>query len=149
VTKIDAKASAPAGAVKREVVITRVFDAPRGLVFKAWTDPEHMARWWGPKGFTNPICELDARVGGAWRIVMMRTLSRRACDGAPRSRFLYFIRLTSFSLLLHRIYWQAMATQDDGRTGFSDKAFFGIVYRNDITFDCHNIHIYRVIFVCF
>jgi uncharacterized protein YndB with AHSA1/START domain len=70
VTKIDAKASAPASAVKREVVITRVFDAPRGLVFKAWTDPEHMARWWGPKGFTNPICELDARVGGAWRIVM-------------------------------------------------------------------------------
>ncbi|MGC2225172.1 MAG: SRPBCC domain-containing protein [Methylocella sp.] len=69
-TKIDAKASAPASAVKREVVITRVFDAPRGLVFKAWTDPEHMVRWWGPKGFTNPICELDARVGGAWRTVM-------------------------------------------------------------------------------
>ncbi|HXN89845.1 MAG TPA: SRPBCC domain-containing protein [Methylocella sp.] len=69
-TKIDAKASAPASAVKREVVITRIFDVPRGLVFKAWTDPEHMARWWGPRGFTNPICELDARVGGAWRIVM-------------------------------------------------------------------------------
>jgi len=70
VTKIDAKASAPASAVKREVVITRVIDAPRELVFKAWIDPKRMAQWWGPRGFTNPICELDARVGGAWRIVM-------------------------------------------------------------------------------
>jgi uncharacterized protein YndB with AHSA1/START domain len=69
-TKIDAKASAPASAVKREGAISRVFDAPRELVFKAWIDPKRMAQWWGPRGFTNPICELDARVGGAWRIVM-------------------------------------------------------------------------------
>ncbi len=52
------------------LVITRVFDAPRELVFKAWTDPKHMAQWWGPKGFTNPVCELDARPGGAIRIDM-------------------------------------------------------------------------------
>jgi uncharacterized protein YndB with AHSA1/START domain len=70
VTKIDARTGAPENVAKREVVITRIFDAPRDLVFKAWTDPKHMARWWGPMGFTNPICELDARVGGAWRIVM-------------------------------------------------------------------------------
>jgi uncharacterized protein YndB with AHSA1/START domain len=56
--------------VKRELVITRVFDAPRELVFKAWTDPKHMARWWGPKGFTNPVCDLDVRPGGAIRIDM-------------------------------------------------------------------------------
>jgi uncharacterized protein YndB with AHSA1/START domain len=55
---------------EKELVITRVFDAPRELVFKAWTDPTQMARWWGPNGFTNPVCELDVRVGGAWRIVM-------------------------------------------------------------------------------
>ena len=48
-----------------EVVITRTFDAPRELVFRMWTEPEHFARWWGPKGFTNPVCELDARPGGA------------------------------------------------------------------------------------
>jgi uncharacterized protein YndB with AHSA1/START domain len=53
-----------------EFVISRVFDAPRELVFKAWTDPRHMARWWGPRDFTNPVCELDARPGGAHRIVM-------------------------------------------------------------------------------
>jgi uncharacterized protein YndB with AHSA1/START domain len=61
--------SRPAGP-EREIVITRIFDAPRELVFKAWTDPEQMAEWWGPEPFTNPVCELDPRPGGAWRIVM-------------------------------------------------------------------------------
>lgn len=54
----------------REVRITRVFDAPRDLVFKAWTDAQHMAQWWGPHQFNNPVCELDARPGGALRIHM-------------------------------------------------------------------------------
>jgi len=60
-------ASAPA---EREFVFTRVFDAPRELVFKAWTDPKHVAQWWGPHGFTNPVCELDVRPGGGIRIQM-------------------------------------------------------------------------------
>ena len=54
----------------RELVITRTFDAPREIVFKMWTDPNHMAQWWGPHGFTNPVCELDVRPGGAIRIDM-------------------------------------------------------------------------------
>ncbi len=53
-----------------ELVITRVFDAPRSLVFKAWTQPEHMMRWWGPKGYTTPTCEMDVRPGGALRLCM-------------------------------------------------------------------------------
>jgi uncharacterized protein YndB with AHSA1/START domain len=56
---------------KRELVITRVFDAPRELVFRAWTDPKLMAKWWGPRGVTNPVCELDARPGGSIHIVML------------------------------------------------------------------------------
>jgi uncharacterized protein YndB with AHSA1/START domain len=55
----------------REVVITRVFDAPRELVWKAWTDPRHVAQWWGPKHFTNPVCELDVRPGGVFLVHMM------------------------------------------------------------------------------
>ncbi|HEY9085935.1 MAG TPA: SRPBCC domain-containing protein [Candidatus Tyrphobacter sp.] len=51
-------------------MITRVFDAPRDLVFRVWTDPAHVARWWGPKDFTNPRCELDVRPGGAIHIDM-------------------------------------------------------------------------------
>jgi uncharacterized protein YndB with AHSA1/START domain len=54
----------------REVTITRLVAAPRDLVFRAWTEPAHLARWWGPQGFTNPVCEVDARVGGELRIVM-------------------------------------------------------------------------------
>jgi uncharacterized protein YndB with AHSA1/START domain len=61
---------------ERELIITRTFDAPRALVFKAWTESERLAQWWGPKGFTNPVCEIDARVGGALRIHM------RAPDGS-------------------------------------------------------------------
>ena len=51
-------------------MVTRVFDAPRELVFKAWTDPKIVAQWWGPHRFTNPVCELDPRPGGAIRIHM-------------------------------------------------------------------------------
>ncbi len=48
----------------QEIVITRDFAAPRELVFRAWTEPAHLARWWGPKGFTNPVYQWDARAGG-------------------------------------------------------------------------------------
>lgn len=61
---------------EREVTVTRVFDAPRAGVFKAWTDADQLAQWWGPHGFTNTVCEIDARAGGALRIHM------RAPDGA-------------------------------------------------------------------
>ena len=54
----------------RELVLTRIFDAPRRLVFRAWTQPEHVAQWWGPHEFTNPVCELDVRASGAIRIDM-------------------------------------------------------------------------------
>ena len=63
-------------ATEREFTLTRTFDAPRDLVFKAWTDPVHLAQWWGPKTFTNPVCEVDLRPGGSLRIVM------RAPDGS-------------------------------------------------------------------
>jgi len=57
-------------AEKNEVVITRVFNAPRKLVWKAWTDPEHIMRWWGPKNFTSPSCKIDFRVGGRYLYCM-------------------------------------------------------------------------------
>jgi uncharacterized protein YndB with AHSA1/START domain len=58
-----------------DVTVTRVFDAPRDLVFRMWTEPAHLTRWWGPRGYTNPVCELDLRVGGAIFVRM------RAPDG--------------------------------------------------------------------
>lgn len=54
----------------REVVATRVVDAPRGLVWEAWTNPEHVPNWMtGPEGWTMPVCEIDLRPGGAWHFV--------------------------------------------------------------------------------
>ena len=54
----------------RELVSIRVIDAPRERVFRAWTDPLHLAQWWGPKGFTNTFKEFDPRPGGHWRFIM-------------------------------------------------------------------------------
>ena len=63
-------ASSKAGTSDREIVLSRVFDAPRELVFKAWTDSRHIAEWWGPNGFTTTVHEMDVRPGGVWRFVM-------------------------------------------------------------------------------
>jgi len=57
------------------MVVTRVFDAPRELVWKAWTDPQYVMQWWGPKDFTAPVCKMDFRVGGKFLCCM------RAPDG--------------------------------------------------------------------
>jgi uncharacterized protein YndB with AHSA1/START domain len=59
-----------ASTTDREIVAMRIFDAPRELVWKAWTHREHVARWWGPNGFTNTIEQMDVRPGGVWRFLM-------------------------------------------------------------------------------
>lgn len=55
---------------KANLVLTRTFNAPAALVYKVWTDPYHLAQWWGPHCFTNPVCEVDLRPGGVIRIHM-------------------------------------------------------------------------------
>jgi uncharacterized protein YndB with AHSA1/START domain len=59
------------GTADREIVLTRIFDAPRELVFEAYTDARHLDEWWGPRGFVTKTIEHDARVGGAWRFTML------------------------------------------------------------------------------
>ena len=66
---VTAQASS-AQQMTREVTLSRLLDAPRELVWAAWTDGKHMAQWWGPHHFTNPVCDIDARVGGGWLIHM-------------------------------------------------------------------------------
>ncbi len=65
-----ARSSSATTSAERELVVTRVFDTPRRLVFKAWTEPERAAQWWGPQGFTTISCEMDVRPGGAYRRCM-------------------------------------------------------------------------------
>src|SRR5882672_8105387 len=64
------KNNSPEDGFGREFIITREFAASRELVFQACTDPRHLAQWWGPKGFTAPVCEWDARPGGKVHVVM-------------------------------------------------------------------------------
>lgn len=66
----DLRLSNATAAGGRTLVIERVFDAPRELVFEAWTRPEHLTKWWGPFDFTLPHCEVDLRVGGRYRFCM-------------------------------------------------------------------------------
>jgi uncharacterized protein YndB with AHSA1/START domain len=65
----------------RQIVITRLFDAPRALVFEAWTKAEHIARWWDPSGVPLAVCEVDLRPNGAFRFV------NRAPDGGEGHSF--------------------------------------------------------------
>ena len=56
--------------IDQEITITRVFDAPRELVFAAWTDPRHVERWWGPQGYVSSACEIDLKPGGVFGLLM-------------------------------------------------------------------------------
>ena len=62
---------------EREIVSARVFDVPRERIFSAWTDPAHLAHWWGPKGFRNSFHEFDLRPGGNWRQATSRFVRRQ------------------------------------------------------------------------
>jgi|SRR5579862_1613266 len=101
---------------KWDLVITRTFDAPRELVFKAWTDPRQVQQWWGPNGFTNPRCEVDARPGGEIRIDM------RAPDGMVYPMKAVFEELRE----PERIVFMSSALDADGNSMFD--------IRNTVTF---------------
>jgi uncharacterized protein YndB with AHSA1/START domain len=65
-----AKSSLDLAQDPRAIIGVREFDAPRELVFEAWTDPKHLAQWWGPDGFTTTTSAFDMRPGGVWRFIM-------------------------------------------------------------------------------
>ena len=66
----NAKSSANLSTTDRELVIKRVFNAPRELMFAVWTDPKHVVQWWGPNGFSTTVQEMDVRPGGLCRYSM-------------------------------------------------------------------------------
>ena len=83
-------------ASEQEIRITRLFDAPRQLVFEAMSKPEHVKRWWGclGEGYSVPVCEIDLRPGGAWRFVNRHPNGEAAFHGeyreiTPPSRLVY------------------------------------------------------------
>ena len=69
-TAAQAAPDSASATADREIVLTREFNAPRDLVFQAWTDPAHLPHWFGPNGFSLTIYEIDVRPGGMWRYMM-------------------------------------------------------------------------------
>ncbi len=105
---------------KGELVLTRIFDAPRELVFKVWIDPKHVALWWGPTGFTTTIHEMDVRPGGAWRYSM------RAPDGHDYPFNGEYVEVVAPERLIfvgtiheeheHKVWTEILFADDDGKT---------------------------------
>lgn len=80
----------------RELVITRLINAPRELVWKVWTTPEHVKHWWGPDGFTNTIHEMEVKPGGVWRFMM------HGPDGKDYPNKIVFIEVVKHELLVYK-----------------------------------------------
>jgi uncharacterized protein YndB with AHSA1/START domain len=99
--------SAAAAPPDREIVVARVFDAPRRMVFRAWTDPELAVHWWGPRGFAPVSCEMDVRPGGEWR------RSMRSPEGSLRCARGVYREIVAPERLVFTYAWD----DADGRPG--------------------------------
>jgi uncharacterized protein YndB with AHSA1/START domain len=106
-----------------ELTFVRLLDSPRELVFSAWTDPHHLAQWWGPQGFTNPVCEVDMRPGGVIRIVM------RAPDGVDYPMAGAFREI----VWPERLVFTAVAQDKDGNPHLESLATVTFVSEGDKT----------------
>jgi len=80
----------------REIRGTRVFDAPRELVWKVWTEPEHIGKWWGPNGFTTTTHKMEVKAGGVWRFVM------HSPDGRDYQNKITFIEVVKPERLVYK-----------------------------------------------
>lgn len=89
-------ASPASDSADREIVVTRLFDAPRELVFEAWTNPKHIPHWWGPKGFATTVHEMDVRPGGVWRLTM------RGPDGRDYKNRIVFLEVARPERLVYK-----------------------------------------------
>jgi uncharacterized protein YndB with AHSA1/START domain len=85
----------------RELVVSRLIDAPRALVFRAWTQPEHIARWWGPQGYTTIFCDMDIRIGGRYRFGM------RSPEGTEHWKVGVFRELVEPDRVVFTFAWEA------------------------------------------
>ncbi|HEY0599683.1 SRPBCC domain-containing protein [Brevundimonas sp.] len=98
----------------RRLSIVRTFDAPRALVWKMWTDPAHVAAWWGPEHFTTPVVRMDVRPGGAIHMVM------RGPDGADFPFDGRFVAVEEPERLVMRTW----VRREDGTTWFDVEQSF-------------------------
>ncbi|HEY8173448.1 MAG TPA: SRPBCC family protein [Dehalococcoidia bacterium] len=108
--------SASSTTADREIVVTRVFDAPRELVFDAFTDPAHISNWWGPDGFTTTTHEMDVRPGGTWRFVM------HGPDGVDYDNIIVYREITKPERLVYSHGDAGVPDQFEVTATFADEA---------------------------
>jgi uncharacterized protein YndB with AHSA1/START domain len=138
--------SPAASSADRELVVTRLIDAPRRLVFRAWTEPGQVARWWGPQGFVTTHCDMDIRPGGAFRCCMRSpegtdywkrgvyreiveaerivfTFAWEDADGTPGQELLTTVTFADEGartrLTLHQAEFETVERCEDHRTGWT------------------------------
>src|SRR5262252_8938849 len=110
------------------MVVTRVFDAPRELVWKAWTDPKYVMQWWGPKGFTAPVCKIDFRVGGKFLFCMRTPDGQEGWNGGeyheivPHEKIVFSIYFADSKR--NRIETEQDGIEDEAIEGAHDVVFF-------------------------
>ena len=122
---------------KQELVITQIFDAPRDLVFKAYTDPELVPRWWGPRSYTTMVEEMDARPGGTWRYVQRDAGGEEYGfygvyhDVTPPERLIYTFE---FEPMPGHVALETVTLEDlNGRTKVTDRVVYQTVEDRDGT----------------
>ncbi|MGF7036381.1 uncharacterized protein YndB with AHSA1/START domain [Paenibacillus mucilaginosus] len=117
---------------EREIVITRVLDAPRALVFDAWTKEEHLSKWWGPRGFTMTFEKFEMKPGGTWRFIM------HGPDGVdyPNTNIFVEVVRPKRIVIQHAVFPHFLATANfedqDGRTTLTYRTVFD---ETDAVFD--------------
>jgi uncharacterized protein YndB with AHSA1/START domain len=112
----------------REIVMSRVFDAPRALLFKVFLDPESIPHWWGPRGTTTIVDQMDVRPGGAWRYV------HRGPDGSESGFRGEYREIVPPERIVYSFEWEPMPghvvvdtvtlTEHDGRTTMTVTSLF-------------------------
>jgi uncharacterized protein YndB with AHSA1/START domain len=117
----------PSPTADREIIISRTVNAPRSLVWEAWTTPEHLAKWWGPNGFTITTKEFSFSEGGQWRFVM------HGPDGRDYPNHIVFTKIEKPKVITHdhggddgKVHFQAVITfeEKDGKTEITMKSIF-------------------------
>jgi uncharacterized protein YndB with AHSA1/START domain len=121
---------------KQEIIMTRLFDAPRELVFKAYTDPNLIPQWWGPKGLTTTVDKMDVSEGGVWRFV------QRDAEGNEYAFHGVYHSIVSPERLVYTFEFEGMPGHvllatvtfeelDDGKTKLTDRSVFQSVEDRD------------------
>jgi len=122
----------------RELVTSRIFDAPRERVFKAFSDPLHLAQWWGPTGFTNTFNQFEFRPSGAWRFVM------HGPDGKSYPNESVFVEITAPERIVFRHISQPQFDMIITLAEHDSKTLLGWCQRFDSVDECRRIATFAI-----